>query len=265
MLKDILIMVTMNHSKINLQRKSIRLVSVLFSILWVFLFVIFSALGVWQLQRLKWKTNLITSANQRIHLTPIKAPPYNQWPDITFNKDEYRPVTITGKLLTNKNIFVTAVTQNTTGYWVLTPLKTTDDTVTFVNRGFIPMEARHQFEQEEKNAPLDNNQAHTLDQITITGLLRMSEKNGFFPRKNKPDQNLWHTRELPAMAKKLNVSPVAPYFIDAQSQTVSQENLPIPGLTVVQFHNNHLTYAITWFILAAGVLGTSLLLLRYKN
>ncbi|WP_371410325.1 SURF1 family protein [Bartonella sp. 1-1C] len=258
-------MTRMGHSKINLQCKNIRFFSVLLSALWIFLFIVFSALGVWQIQRLKWKTNLITSVNQRVHLTPIKAPPYKQWPDITFNKDEYRPVTITGKLLTNKNILVTAVTQNTTGYWVLTPLKTTDNTVTFINRGFIPMEARHQFEQEEKNASFDNNSAHTLNQITITGLLRMSEKNGVFPRKNKPDQNVWHTRELPAMAQKLDLFPVAPYFIDAQSETASQENLPIPSLTVVQFHNNHLIYAITWFILAAGVLGTSLLLIRYKN
>ncbi|MDD9329970.1 MAG: SURF1 family protein [Bartonella sp.] len=258
-------MVRMGRFKINLQRKNIRFFSVLLSILWIFLFIVFSALGIWQIQRLQWKTNLITSANQRVHLTPIKAPSYKQWPNITFNKDEYRPVTITGKLLKSKNILVTAVTQNTTGYWVLTPLKTTDNTVTIVNRGFIPMEARHQFEQKEKNASFDNNPAHTLNQTTITGLLRMSEKNGVFPRKNKPDQNLWHTRELSAMAKKLGLSPVAPYFIDAQSETVPQENLPIPGLTVVQFHNNHLIYAITWFILAAGVLGTSLLLLRYKN
>ncbi|WP_026501162.1 SURF1 family protein [Bartonella clarridgeiae] len=258
-------MVTIDHPKIKEQRKSICLSSILFGISCVFFFVVFSALGVWQIQRLNWKTTLITSANHRIHLAPVKAPLQSQWLNVTFDKDEYRPITITGELLTNKNILVTAVTQNTTGYWVLTPLKTIDNTVTFVNRGFIPMEARYQFEQEEKNNSLDNNPAHTLDQITITGLLRMSEKNGFFPRKNKPDQNLWHTRELPAMAKKLGLSPVAPYFIDARSQIDPQKNLPIAGLTVIQFNNNHLTYAITWFILAAGILSASLFLIRYKN
>ncbi|WP_078719354.1 MULTISPECIES: SURF1 family protein [unclassified Bartonella] len=258
-------MVTIDHPKIKTQRKSICLSSILFGILCVLLFVVFSALGVWQIQRLNWKTALITSANQRIHLAPVKAPPKSQWLNVTFDKDEYRPITITGKFLTNKNIFVTAVTQNTTGYWVLTPLKTTDNTVTFVNRGFIPMEARYQFEQEEKNNLLDNNRVHTLNQITITGLLRMSEKNGVFPRKNNPDQNLWHTRELPAMAKKLGLSPVSPYFIDARSQIDPQKSLPITGLTVVQFKNNHLTYAITWFILAAGILSASLFLIQDKN
>lgn len=262
---------TMNEMNLS-SRKRQHMVSILFSILCLFFFLVFSALGIWQVQRLHWKTKLIDSANQRIHLFPIDAPSQDQWAHVTFNKDEYRPVTITGKLLKNKNIFVTAVAQNTTGYWVLTPLRTADNALTFVNRGFIPMDARHHFQKEniQLHNDLINHPSNTdMKQTTIVGLLRMSEKNGFFPRKNNPDKNLWYTRQLPAMAQKLGLSTVAPYFIDASfidasKETNLQNNLPIAGLTVVQFPNNHLTYAITWFILAAGALAASLFLFFYK-
>ncbi|EJF74667.1 SURF1 family protein [Bartonella alsatica] len=252
----------------KLQQEYIRFSSLLFGILCVCFFLLFSALGVWQIQRLNWKTNLITSAKQRIHLPPIKAPSQNQWAHITFEKDEYRPVVITGKFLSNKNILVTAVAQDTTGYWVLTPLQTADNTLTFVNRGFIPMDARNDFQNSEKShtsAPPHKHSATDTKQTTIIGLLRMSEKNSFFPRKNNPDKNLWYTRDLSAMAQKLGLSDVAPYFIDAGKKTAKQEAFPIAGLTIVHFQNNHLIYAITWFILAAGVLGASLFLLRQKR
>ncbi|WP_455474073.1 SURF1 family protein [Bartonella sp. B30(2025)] len=239
-------------------KKYISFSFILFSILCLCFFLIFSALGVWQVRRLSWKTNLITSANERIHLPPIKAPPQNQWRNVTFEKDEYRPVIITGKLLKDKNIFVTAVAQNTSGYWVLTPLQTDDNTLVFVNRGFIPMDAYHKFQYQKQSHvhnTLDRDSAADAEQTTVIGLLRMSEKNGVFPRKNNPDQNLWYTRNIPAMAQKLGLSIVAPYFIDAGKKTVPQEDLPIAGLTAVHFINNHLIYAITWFILAAGILG----------
>ncbi|MGF7157962.1 SURF1 family protein [Bartonella heixiaziensis] len=257
-----------DHSMTELQKKHIRFSSLLFGILCVCFFLLFSALGVWQIQRLNWKTNLITSAHQRIHLPPIKAPPQNQWEQVTFEKDEYRPVIITGKLLIDKNILVTAVAQETTGYWVLTPLQTADNALTFINRGFIPMDARNNFQnpkQSHTNDSLYQDSSTNTEQTTIIGLLRMSEKNGFFPRKNNPDNDLWYTRDLPTMAQKLGLSTVAPYFIDAEKKTVTQKDLPIAGLTVVHFRNNHLIYAITWFILAAGILGASLVLLQQKK
>ncbi|WP_019219340.1 SURF1 family protein [Bartonella florencae] len=257
-----------DSSMTKLQQKQSHFSSFLFGIFCMCFFLLFSALGIWQVQRLNWKTNLITSANQRIHLPPIIAPSQNQWEQITFEKDEYRPVTITGKFLTNKNILVTAVAQDTSGYWVLTPLQTADNALTFINRGFIPMDARDDFQNSDSSQT--NTQSHQYEaidtqQTTIIGLLRMSEKNGFFPRKNDPDKNIWYTRNLPTMAEKLGLSTVAPYFIDAGKKTTPQEALPIAGLTIVHFRNNHLVYAITWFILAAGILGASLFLLQQKR
>ncbi|KEG21339.1 SURF1 family protein [Bartonella bacilliformis] len=261
-------MINRNHSIPKIPYKKVSLSFIFGGIFCVFFFLVFSALGIWQVQRLNWKTNLIAHVNQRTHLPPVAAPRQDQWANVTFNKDEYRPVILTGKFLTDKNILVTAVSQNTTGYWVLTPLQTADNTLTFVNRGFIPMNARQQFDHQklpQNNDFTPDSLALSNEQTTVIGFLRMSEKGGFFPRKNNPDRNLWYTRQLPAMAQKLDLSHVAPYFIDATQKIASQGNLPIVGLTVIHFYNNHLIYAITWFTLAIGTLGIPFFLLCYKK
>ena len=62
-----------------------------------------------------------------------------------------------------------------------------------------------------------------------------------------------------AMAEHQGLSPVAPYFVDAQA---AGSELPVGGLTVIQFRNNHRVYAITWFALAFGMLLAAWLVLR---
>ena len=56
--------------------------------------------------------------------------------------------------------------------------------------------------------------------------------------------------------------PVAPFFVDADA-TPNPGGLPVGGLTVVAFRNSHLTYALTWFALAAGTLGAAFLVWRH--
>ncbi len=223
----------------------------IFGFLCLFFFCAFCVLGTWQVERLGWKENLIAKAGERVHLAPVAAPTKAEWKNVTYDKDEYRPVKITGHFLNDKEVLVTAVADDTTGYWVLTPLKTGDGSVTFINRGFVPMDKRDVQSRKDGNIS---------GETTVTGLLRMSEGGGFFPRKNNPESNLWYTRQLPAMAEKVGLADVAPFFIDAD-KTPNQGGLPIGGLTIISFPNNHLSYAITWFTLALGVFAASIFLI----
>lgn len=65
------------------------------------------------------------------------------------------------------------------------------------------------------------------------------------------------------LRKKRGLSAVAPYFIDADA-AVNPGGLPVGGLTVIHFPNNHLVYAITWYGLAAMVLALLVFILRGK-
>jgi surfeit locus 1 family protein len=52
-----------------------------------------------------------------------------------------------------------------------------------------------------------------------------------------------------AIAASLGLVKVAPYFIDAERAS-GESGLPVAGLTVIAFSNNHLVYALTWGVLA---------------
>ena len=50
---------------------------------------------------------------------------------------------------------------------------------------------------------------------------------------------------------------MAPYFIDADAASSPGKDParePVGGLTMLNFPNNHLTYAITWYALALMVI-----------
>ena len=106
-----------------------------------------------------------------------------------------------------------------------------------VNRGFVPPDRR---DPATRDAPQGD--------VTITGLLRVSEPGGAFLRNNDPASDRWFSRDVTAIAAAKNLSPTAPFFLDAER---GGDAYPIGGLTVLTFSNNHLIYALTWFALSA--------------
>ena len=96
------------------------------------------------------------------------------------------------------------------------------------------------------------------NRVTITGLLRPSEPGGAFLRDNAPEKDRWYSRDVAAIAKARGLDRVAPYFVDAEAPPLAEgggAGQPVSGLTVIQFRNNHLVYALTWFMLALMVAG----------
>ena len=202
--------------------------------------LLFTALGIWQVQRLFWKRDLIARVTTRIHLPPVAMPAQREWPLLDLKAAEYTRVTATGVFLHDRETLVDALTERGPGVWLLTPLVTADGIV-LVNRGFLPIERR---DASTRLASQVNGA------VTITGLLRRSEPHGRILRPNDPSTDRWFSRDVAAIAAKRGLSNVAPFFIDADAAS-SPGNLPMGGLTVVTFRNAHLVYAITWFSLGA--------------
>lgn len=235
----------------NPPRRSARLVITALALL---LFSIFIALGTWQVFRLQWKEDLIARVDARVHQAPTALPPPAQWPQLNGAKDEYRHVRASGIWLPEKSARVQAVTDFGSGYWLMTPLKLSDGSVVWINRGYIapalklPLPAPH-------------------GEQTITGLLRMSQPGGAFLRKNDPAADRWFSRDVQALASARGLRQVAPFFIDADATPGQDkpESGPVGGLTVVRFANNHLGYALTWFALAAMVAAAWFWILRHER
>jgi surfeit locus 1 family protein len=63
-----------------------------------------------------------------------------------------------------------------------------------------------------------------------------------------------------AIARARGLTNVAPYFVDADAAAVTagQSSWPHGGKTVISFPNNHLSYLITWYLLALMTLGAGI-------
>ena len=207
-------------------------------------FLSFTALGVWQVERLAWKLDLIARVEQRIHAPPVAVPAPGQWLLLDSQAIEYRRVTAAGSFRHDQETLVDALTERGAGYWVLTPLVTSAGTI-LINRGFV----------QSDHADRRTRAAGNIDgPVSIVGLMRLSEPRGRILRRNNPAANRWFSRDVAAIAKARGLGDVAPFFIDADNAK-NLGGLPVGGLTVVTFRNAHLVYALTWFALAALSLG----------
>lgn len=210
----------------------------------------FGSLGIWQVQRLHWKTDLIARVDARIHADPVAAPGPADWPGLTAQSAEYRRVTLTGRFLNADEVQIYTPTEWGPGYWVLTPLARDDGTVVMVNRGLVPEDLR---DPATRPAP--------QGEQTVIGLLRISEDRGWlFSRPNNPAARLWYRRDIGSITAALGLKDAAPYFVDQELGDPAA--WPRGGQTVVQFRNAHLGYALTWFALAAFVVFAWGLVLR---
>ncbi|NVE00110.1 SURF1 family protein [Massilia sp. BJB1822] len=218
----------------------------------------FFALGTWQMQRLQWKLALIERVEERVHAAPVPAPAMGDWPRISAATDEYRHVRLNGVYLPGLTARVQASTVQGRGYWLLTPLCQDDGSIVLVNRGFVT-------EASQRGAPTVAPRATASacaearaqgQGASVSGLLRISEPKGGFLRQNDAAADRWYSRDVAAIAAARQLSPVAPYFVDADAVAGAPSDAPVGGLTVVSFQNNHLVYALTWYALALMVAGS---------
>ncbi|NJM31862.1 MAG: SURF1 family protein [Limnobacter sp.] len=216
------------------------------------LVLVFAGLGVWQVKRLAWKEALIQRVEARVDMAPVPMPGQAEWDSLSPASHEYLRVQATGLLLPLQGLSSLAVTDLGSGYWAMVPLQLESGFMVWINTGFVP----------ERDAPL----ALPQGPVQVVGLLRLSEPEGGFLRTNEPDLNRWYSRDVQVFsaAKGMKAQQVAPYFVDAfelrpvrtalhtqeKPQAMGQQD-PVPGLTVLRFHNNHLVYALTWFAMAA--------------
>ncbi|UUR07949.1 SURF1 family protein [Sphingomonas glaciei] len=206
--------------------------------------LLFAGLGVWQVERLAWKRDLIARVDARLAAPAVALEARETWP-------EYSKVWASGRFDHARETLVDALTERGKGYWVLTPLDTGDRTI-LVNRGFVP---------SERAAASTRPQGQLSGDVVVTGLVRLTEPGGRFLRANQPSADRWYSRDVATIAAARDLSEVAPFFIDADA-TANPGGLPIGGLTVVSFRNSHLVYALTWFGLAGLCLFGLVLTLR---
>lgn len=206
-------------------------------------------LGTWQVERLAWKDALLASIAQRmsdgaVPLAEMETR-YRMRGDV-----DYMPVTATGRFHHAGERHFLATWQGKSGFYVYAPLELADGRIVLVNRGFVPYDLKD---------PAKRAAGQVEGEVTITGLARnpLSGKPSWILPDNDPAANIFFWKDRDTMARSAGLRSaveIVPFFIDADA-TPNPGGFPIGGVTLIDMPNNHLQYAVTWYGLAAALLG----------
>ena len=229
------------------------------AILLLLVFVLLVALGTWQMQRLAWKEDLLAAIAERRAAPPASLREIESLAASGADVD-YRTVRLQGRFLHDRERHFFTTWNGQPGFAVYTPLTLADGRMLFVNRGFVPY---------ERKAAETRAAGQEMGEVTITGLARarLATKPSFILPDNEPAKNIYYWKDLAGMIRDDGLDPdrVLPFFVDADA-TPNPGGLPIGGITLIDFPNNHLQYALTWYGLAAALLGmTVVFILRAKH
>ena len=215
------------------------------TLLFLFIATLTFTLGIWQLYRLNWKNNLIGNIS-----SSIENPKY-------FN-EQVKYEELTSVLLdktfsvVNDPIFIESKTfKNKIGYHALLPLKLDGRVFSVLNLGWVQ-------DKENNNISSLINSFHGIDEVRTYIRNFNSQKPPFVP-KNDLDGNIWFSVNKNDLQSFFNETFSSKYYFVLLDPLIKFDVNPSAYL-----RNNHLNYAITWFLLSLSSI-VILMIIRKKN
>lgn len=199
-------------------------------------------LGLWQIQRLHWKLNLIATVNHNLAAAPLTL---DQALKMGPGQARYHRVALRGHFDNAGEAYVfTTGPEGHPVYHVLTPFIVAGGQAVIVDRGYIPLKLKD---------PATRAVGELAGPRHIVGVWRQPDRPGLFTPAPDRKARVWYARDVQALAAADKVQLLARVVVEADA-TPNPGGWPKGGQTVVKFRNQHLQYAITWFALAAGLL-----------
>ena len=210
-------------------------------------FVALCALGVWQVERMQWKNNLVamSDAVAGLSASDIKT---------GFRRGEFARVAMDCPgLATAPYVELQTIHDGEAGVRLISACRPANfSSAVLVDRGFVSetVSARPQV-------------VATTVPTRIEGQLRQPAPPG--PMALPPEGNRFFARDHTAMAEALGVRPnVMPMMVYATISSNPEWSALKPSAPPAAFSNNHLGYALTWFGLALALVGFYIVLLRRR-
>lgn len=215
-------------------------------------------LGVWQLQRLRWKNDLLA------HVAALQAAPARPLGPVLAavarGEDESftRVRLACPGLATAAYVELYGLRDGQAGTRLISACPTGDARypTLLVDRGFVADTISARPPVAEGGAAVE-----------VTGVLRAPDPASFATPPNDSAANRWFSRDAAAMAAALGAPTPAPLFLMAE--TASNPDWPalVPAPLPSTIPNRHLEYAVTWFGLAAALAGVyaAMLFRRGRN
>lgn len=193
------------------------------------------SLGTWQLERLTWKQRLLAQIAASEAAPPVP---------LTVDPEPYAKVRVEGRLRGDLSALYGAEVRGTPqgpqmGGQLIVPLERPDAPPLLVDRGWVPT---------VRPAPV----SAPSGLVTVDGFVRPADKPGLFSARDDPVGRRFYTLDPSAIGAALGLARVAPFTLVALGRQ-PPELYPDPARHLPQPQNNHLSYAITWYGLAASL------------
>ena len=200
------------------------------------LLAVLVSLGVWQVARLHWKTGLLADID-RAEASPAIPLPAHPRP--------FEKVRVEGSFLPDASARYGADVRDTPGgpllgAQLLMLLRRSGALPVLVDRGWAPNDAA-------VSTP--------TGAVAIEGYVRAPEHPGLFSAADDPARHLFYTLDPTVIARALQPGPIAPFTLIALQPGAAGGPYPWPATQLPRPPNDHLSYAITWFGLAAVLAG----------
>lgn len=185
------------------------------------------SLGLWQVQRLDWKENILAEIDTRLMAEPRPLSLF-----VNEASDEYSRVSLSGTPTGDELHVLVSGTEAGTGYRVISRFETEIGAI-LVDQGLLALE-------NKDAAPL-------IAPMQMTGtLLWPDDQNSNTP---DPDlgENIWFARNIATMSEALDTQPLM--VVTTQAMPADPRLTPLP-VNTASIKNDHFEYAVTWFLLA---------------
>ncbi|RXT53074.1 hypothetical protein B6S44_20290 [Bosea sp. Tri-44] len=215
--------------------------------------IVLLTLGVWQMQRWAEKGFFLDKLRTQATAAPAALPASTTWATLDpvkldLTRAEAKGVFVDGPIAGVRTTIAAGPpgSRQLSGFgrWVFQGFRLEDGATILINRGFVP---------ESRFATI----APATGAATITGYLRAPETRNSFTPADLPQQREFYTRDPAGIAAALGLPAAAPFYLEAERQ--GDGLTPPAGVDVkeliARIPDNHLQYALTWFGLAATLIG----------
>lgn len=190
------------------------------------------SLGLWQLHRLSWKTALLAQIDAAEAQPAVGYAP---------GLPEFAKVRLRGRWLPQQALFGAEVHGSAMGAQVVGVLARDGAPAVVVDRGWVP------------SVP-----AATQGEAVVEGWMHPPAVPGWFTPADNVGSGRFYTLDAARIGAALGVGPVEPFVLVA----LGPPGVPDPARAMPRPPNDHLNYALTWFGLAAALLGVYLVFAR---